>query len=150
MAVSLKPNRYWVDVLDEGVWRNVAATSDESSACDEFTLQDVGRMRVTRLRHRSWAALVYGILFLICDIAIAVIIADTMMDAVMYGFRAERLSMAGLMLMILLVFVAVTVFLLKPDIIDSTEHLGPPITRLRDGGVIDADITDFINDKEND
>lgn len=148
--MSLKPNRYWVDVLDEGVWRTVAATPDESSACDEFTIQDVGRMRVTRLRHRSWAALVYGILFLICDIAIAVIIADTMMDAVMYGFRAERLSMAGLMLMILLVFVAVTVFLLKPDIIDSTEHLGPPITRLRDGGVIDADITDFINDKEND
>lgn len=148
--MSLKPNRYWVDVLDEGVWRTVMATPDESPACDEFTLQDVGRMRVTRLRHRSWAALVYGIIFLICDIAIAVIIADTLMDAVMYGFRAERLSMAGLMLMILLVFVAVTVFLLRPDIIDATEYLGPAITRPRDGGIVDADINDFIDDKEDD
>lgn len=148
--MSLKPNRYWVDVLDEGVWRTVAATPDESSAYDEFIIQDVGRMRVTRLRHRSWAALIYGILFLVCDIAIAVIIADTLMDGVMYGFMAARLSMAGLMLMILLVFMAVTVFLLKPDIIDSTEYLGPAITRPRAGGTVDADINDFINDKEDD
>ena len=148
--MSLKPNRYWVDVLDEGVWRTVAATPDEGFAYDEFIVQDVGRMRVTRVRHRSWAALVYGIIFLVCDIAIAVIIADTLMDGVVYGFMAARLSMVGLMLMILLVFIAITVFLFKPDIIDSTEYLGPAITRPRAGGTVDADINDFIDDKEDD
>ena len=58
--------------------------------------------------------------------------------------------MVGLMLMILLVFIAITVFLFKPDIIDSTEYLGPAITRPRAGGTVDADINDFIDDKEDD